>query len=263
MKIFKTISVFKPVILAPLLAFFYIFVTYLLFNPNSDWIDDYSLRKIAEAKNDINQTYEWHSSWSHLNNKKWSLAKTNTFKNSILNYQKDINNIWLTNDNWSIVETFKKDMLQENSSVESKKDIWFITNVSIEIPKLGILQPLYVMKIGDMQNSLESKPDKDLIDIELQSLYNSNEWYLIGWHSSWYWWDKSERKDIFKNLEKLEIGDSVIIKFEWTTWKMIETLKVWKREIWKNLMIPKWNKVIYTCHPYNTSSERLALTLVN
>lgn len=179
--------------------------------------------------------------------------------------------VWLKNDSvksndklmnisfWTGLDTISNWQKFKNSI--KTEPIAYINSVLINIPKIGVYQQTFLMKFWDIKSATDIKSDKDIIDMELNDFFNIDSWFFIWGHSSGYWWDKSDKKEIFKDLEKLNIWDSIFIEINTTKGKIVKKYTVSDRVIWKDLKLDKTDKIVYTCYPYNTSSERLVLKL--
>jgi sortase (surface protein transpeptidase) len=99
-----------------------------------------------------------------------------------------------------------------------------------------------------------------LIDFELIDVTDISKWFMIWWHSSWYWYDNSYLKNVFSWLDNLKSWDIVeLIRDDWIK----ITYKIKNKEIKKlSDKITLSNKFyIYTCYPIWTNKKRLVIEL--
>lgn len=232
-KFYFYITTFKSIFITGFILSLNFFVASVFADFNSPHIDEYVLQMVK-----TNASFE--SIWLDSN-----------IKNQDIKFPEISFGSWLSM--LSKENSFKKSVNTEQ--------IAYINSVLINIPKIWVYQPTFLMKFWDLSAATSIKSDKDIIDMELNDFFNIDSWFFVWWHSSWYWWDKSDKKEIFKDLEKLNIWDSIFLEILTTKGKIVKKYTVKDRIIWKDIKINKTDKILYTCYPYNTSSERLILKL--
>jgi len=225
----KYISTFKAILFPYIFTFLTFTVFSFYFNPNKDYIEVY-------AKNQM---------LNNLQMLEYKTQEEEKWKTYLENFKSDT----YTHRYWDM---YKKE--------EEIKD-WIIKSIFIEIPKLWIYEPLYIMKIWDMEEATEFKPDSNMVDIEMKNLYDINDGFLIWAHSSWYSWDISEKKDIFKDLYTLSQWDKVTLHIETSYTSIKKEYKIYKMDTWRDMKVSTSEKILYTCHPPWTSEMRLVVRL--
>jgi len=134
---------------------------------------------------------------------------------------------------------------------------------TLNISKLWIREKVFIFPATSSKDEYEEinnkKMDKNLINLEVNDLFDLRKWFLIWWHSSGYFYDKSPIKNIFNSLDFLDVWDQIelirndgfIIKYE-----------VEKKNIYDlTQAIPKKESYIYTCYPIWKNDKRLVFQL--
>ena len=79
----------------------------------------------------------------------------------------------------------------------------------LSYPRFGIKAPIF----WDVPTEMATEKLADgLVHIANTSKPGDGGESLISGHSSYYWWQKGNYKEVFVNLQKAEIGDKVIIR---------------------------------------------------
>lgn len=239
------IAIFKAYILTLIILIINFSIIYVFADFESPHIDSYAMDVIKNWLNSDISFSDDESQWN-LN----SDNKVQSIKHNNVSIFPKITTIW--NLSW---------VLNENETKVHSLKSWFIKSIAINIPKIGVYQKTFLMWIGDLKTATEEKSDKDIIDMELNDFFDIDSGFFIWGHSSWYWWDNSDKREIFKDIERLNIWDSIYLEINSVKGKTIRKFTVADRKIWKDLQVKKTDKIIYTCWPTNTSRERLVIFL--
>jgi len=155
---------------------------------------------------------------------------------------------------------------EKEISIDDVSDIYNTVkhDFTISIEKLGIDEDLFAFpmtySIEEYEYVNSKKNDPNMIDFELMDSTDINKWFMIGWHSSWYWTDSSVLKKVFNSLDNLEIGDRVeLVRDDGVRIKYDVIHKVIK-DLDETISL-KNRFYIYTCYPIGTTDQRLIIEL--
>jgi len=135
---------------------------------------------------------------------------------------------------------------------------------SLIIDSIWIKEKLFsfpmTYNLSEYEKIIEKKSNHNMIDFELMEVSNIKEWFVIWWHSSWSWYEKSKLKDVFNQLDLLEKWDIIkLIRND----GVIISYKVKNKDVKKlSEKLELENKYyIYTCYPIWTTEKRLIIEL--
>ncbi|MFA5158757.1 MAG: sortase [Patescibacteria group bacterium] len=131
-----------------------------------------------------------------------------------------------------------------------------ISDNSLNYPNLGIVAPI---AWGISVEESSSKMNYSLVQIRESSRSGEGGAVLISGHSSYYWWQQGDYKEVFANLGKAKAGDKIVVRNDKTYIYQV----VNKYEIDKNKPLEIAGKdepevlLLMTCTPLGTDLSRL------
>lgn len=172
---------------------------------------------------------------------------------SVLNW-KDLS--WFFNYHY-IAYAFEND---EPVTVSQNKDVYNIEN-SIEIEKIGISAPLIIPNGSDA--TLKTELNKGVVLYPQSVLPGEKGETIILGHSAPLGWPKIKYDWVFNDLNKLEIGDEIVVYFngEKNVYKVTENNIIGRGENTpKNLTNSTNILTLMSCWPPGKDSKRIAIT---
>ena len=139
------------------------------------------------------------------------------------------------------------------------------------VPKIGVNVPMVRMSDQFISDDLWGKFEKEVQGALREGVihYPGTAYpgqygnVFITGHSSYYPWDKGEYKDVFSNLNQLEVGDEYYVYYQQKKYryKVVEKKEVRPYEV-KVLEQSKTEKLstLMTCWPIGTTLRRLVVT---
>ncbi len=127
------------------------------------------------------------------------------------------------------------------------------------IPKLALVAPI---SWNIVENEIDKPLEKGLAHYAGTALPGQIGNVFVFGHSSNYWWNKGLYKEIFANLDQVQVGDKIYISYQNKVYTYVINNKkvIYPNDISVLAQTPTKTLTLMTCVPVGTSLKRLVVT---
>ena len=191
----------------------------------------------------------------------WQRVKTFTFQEQPVEAQEDNQKdriIYLPKSETLNQYLMFPDFFVSGSDLQIENTYWNqMAENSILIPKLVINAPIQYLDTLD-DETMKNKLKEGVVHYPNTAMPGQKGNVFIFGHSSYYWWDWSEYNSIFANLEKISLGDEILLKSQGKIliYRVVNTKVVESNDLSVLEQKSDYKLTLMTCTPLGTDLKR-------